>query len=132
MPYFGTAGRLRPKSECATACSLHDPRPCGGWDAAAVYVMRKAPHAPDLRSAAAGLGPRQANVSITTPYDAAGDMGLMPLMEDPEMAASPTGGRMKSRGKQSGGRIKPAGRSGRGGAGGGRQAAGAWGDPLNE
>ena len=119
VPYYGTTGRLRPKAECATACSLHDPRPCGGWDAAAVYVMRKAPHSPDLSSSMAGRWPRLPNVSTTTPYDAGGDMRPMASIEEPEMPASPTGGRMKPRGKQGGGRGRSAGRGrGRGGASG--------------
>lgn len=37
--YSGIArGRKRRASECATACSLQDPRPCGGLDAVAVYA----------------------------------------------------------------------------------------------
>lgn len=33
------AGPRHPKAECATTCSLHDARPCGGHDAVAVYHM---------------------------------------------------------------------------------------------
>jgi hypothetical protein len=42
LPFVGTTiGKRRQKVECSTACSLHDPRPCGGWDAVAVYSMRR-------------------------------------------------------------------------------------------
>lgn len=34
-----SAGRPLPSSECATTCSLHDPRPCGGPRAIAVYAF---------------------------------------------------------------------------------------------
>lgn len=44
VPFLGTTSyRQRPDPECATTCSLHDARPCGGWDAIAVYSLQPLP-----------------------------------------------------------------------------------------
>ena len=55
-PYVVGAGGTRPRAECATTCSLHDSRPCGGWETAAVYAISANGSMPD-----------------STPYDYAGD-----------------------------------------------------------
>lgn len=85
VPYTGTSTKQRPKVECATACSLHDSRPCGGWDSAAVYLLR--PYRDGLVLPSDGA--EAANVSAITPYDAAGELETN----------APSGGR-KGRGKQ--------------------------------
>jgi len=103
VPYRGSSERKRARAECATTCSLHDSRPCGGSDAAAVYLLRPLPK--KVLSHMAGgletpLGTQVeafANATISTPYDAAGDL---------EGSAKTTG--RKTRGKQIG--RKPLGR----------------------
>ena len=97
VPYLGTTGRARAQAECATTCSLHDSRPCGGWDTAAVYLLR--PSGGDdgspLRVTTTGGGeplvPLLTSSNDTTAYDAGGDM------------PHPYGG-AKARGKGRGGR----------------------------
>ena len=44
VPYLGSAmARKKQKIDCSTTCTLHDSRPCGGWDALAVYSLHANP-----------------------------------------------------------------------------------------
>ena len=56
VPFVGITHR-KPKAECATTCTLHDSRPCGGWDAAAIYTLTPRPQlaAPADATAATGV-----------------------------------------------------------------------------
>jgi len=106
VPYRGWSGRARSRADCATTCSLHDVRPCGGWDVAAVYLLRPQPkRAPNWMGG--GLMRSTMSNASSTPYDAAGDL-------DSVDAAS--AGTRKPRGKLAG-RKSPGLRSGWGGRG---------------
>jgi hypothetical protein len=88
-----SVGREKDPNECATACSLNDPRPCGGWDAMALYAL-----------------PGRANATAELASEA-----LAPAH------SRPVHSRQRPKGKQSAKGGVRGGRAGRRGAGGARR-----------